>query len=40
MKYEENIRRNKSTNARDEDEIIRYEEELGSRGESSNIRYY
>ena len=36
----EQIRRYKSNIASYEDDIIRYEEELGARGESNIIRYY
>ena len=40
MKYEERLRNNKSIIARVEDEIIRCEQVLGVRGESSIISYY
>ena len=40
MEYEDNIRNAKSAIAIDEDRIIRWEQALGGRGESSIIRYY
>ena len=40
MKNEEWIRANKSAIASNENAIIRYEQALGGRGESSIIRYY
>ena len=40
MKYEEDIRLNKSDIARRVDVIIRMEQVIGGRGESSIIRYY
>ena len=40
MEYEEKISYNKSWIAIDENRIIRYEQALGGRGESSVIRYY
>ena len=40
MKYEGWIRNIKYDIARDEDEIIRWEQVLGGRGESSIIRYH
>ena len=39
MIYEDEIRYRKSTIARLEDEIIKLDQELGGRGESSIIRY-
>ena len=39
MKYEEWIRSNKCLIASHEDEIIKWDQELGGRGESSIIRY-
>ena len=38
--YKDNISHYKSSIANIEDYIIRYEKELGGRGESSIIRYY
>ena len=40
MEYEEKIRIHKSMIASDENRIIKYEQALGGRGESSIIRYY
>ena len=40
MVNEEEIRRAKSWIATNENLIIKYEQELGGRGESSIIRYY
>ena len=40
MRYEIWIRDHKFSIVRVEDEIIRYEQVLGGRGECSNIRYY
>ena len=40
MEYERSIRSYKSTIASHENRIIEFEQALGSRGESSIIRYY